>query len=143
MDLSKFTLGIEEEYQIIDPETREVTSYIQEFLDQGREILARFLVVRSQEFGEKAVEYDAEADPAAAMMAMMVATVRNPQRTACRAVGVFFNHPQPSVIHRAVAKSTALPPWTARPKKRLRLCRNPGPVCPRGVSGAASACGSE
>jgi len=39
MDLSKFTLGIEEEYQIIDPETREVTSYIQEFLDQGRVIL--------------------------------------------------------------------------------------------------------
>jgi carboxylate-amine ligase len=39
MDLSKFTLGIEEEYQIIDPESREVTSYIQEFLDQGRVVL--------------------------------------------------------------------------------------------------------
>lgn len=34
-----FTLGIEEEYQIIDAETRELTSYIQEFLDQGRVIL--------------------------------------------------------------------------------------------------------
>ena len=29
------TLGIEEEYQIIDPETRELTSYITHFLDEG------------------------------------------------------------------------------------------------------------
>jgi carboxylate-amine ligase len=29
------TIGIEEEYQIIDPETRELTSYISEFLDEG------------------------------------------------------------------------------------------------------------
>ncbi|NOX63928.1 MAG: carboxylate-amine ligase [Chloroflexi bacterium] len=29
------TLGIEEEYQIIDPETRELTSYITQFLDEG------------------------------------------------------------------------------------------------------------
>ena len=34
-----FTIGIEEEYQIIDPETRELTSYIQEFLEQGRVVL--------------------------------------------------------------------------------------------------------
>jgi carboxylate-amine ligase len=34
-----FTLGIEEEYQIVHPETRELTSYIQEFLDAGRVIL--------------------------------------------------------------------------------------------------------
>lgn len=30
------TIGIEEEYQIIDPETRELTSYVQQFLDHGR-----------------------------------------------------------------------------------------------------------
>lgn len=30
------TLGIEEEYQIIDPVSRELTSYIQQFLDTGR-----------------------------------------------------------------------------------------------------------
>ena len=35
----KFTIGIEEEYQIIHPETRELTSYIQEFLDMGRVVL--------------------------------------------------------------------------------------------------------
>ncbi len=31
-----FTMGIEEEYQIIDPETRELRSYITQILEQGR-----------------------------------------------------------------------------------------------------------
>ncbi len=39
MALPPFTIGIEEEYQIIDPETRELRSYIQEFLEQGRIVL--------------------------------------------------------------------------------------------------------
>jgi len=39
MTLPKFTIGIEEEYQIVDPETRELGSYIQEFLEQGRMVL--------------------------------------------------------------------------------------------------------
>ena len=30
------TIGIEEEYQIIDPETRELRSYITQFLEQGK-----------------------------------------------------------------------------------------------------------
>jgi carboxylate-amine ligase len=30
------TLGVEEEYQIIDPETRQLTSYVQEFLEHGQ-----------------------------------------------------------------------------------------------------------
>jgi carboxylate-amine ligase len=30
------TVGIEEEYQIIDPQTRELTSYVQQFLHEGR-----------------------------------------------------------------------------------------------------------
>ncbi|HUP42338.1 MAG TPA: carboxylate-amine ligase [Thermoanaerobaculia bacterium] len=34
-----FTIGIEEEYQVIDPESRGLTSYVQEFLDEGRLIL--------------------------------------------------------------------------------------------------------
>jgi glutamate---cysteine ligase / carboxylate-amine ligase len=37
--LPQLTLGIEEEYQIIDPETRELKSYIQELIGEGREIL--------------------------------------------------------------------------------------------------------
>ncbi len=39
MSLPKLTLGVEEEYQIIHPETREVTSYVQQFLDRGRLVL--------------------------------------------------------------------------------------------------------
>jgi carboxylate-amine ligase len=34
-----FTIGIEEEFQIVDPETRELRSHIQEILAQGRMIL--------------------------------------------------------------------------------------------------------
>jgi carboxylate-amine ligase len=34
-----FTLGIEEEYQVIDPETRELRSYITQILDRGQMIL--------------------------------------------------------------------------------------------------------
>ncbi|MDH3254641.1 MAG: carboxylate-amine ligase [Acidobacteriota bacterium] len=39
MSQPHFTIGIEEEYQIIDPDSRELTSYVQEFLDQGRVVL--------------------------------------------------------------------------------------------------------
>ena len=35
MKLEDFTIGIEEEYQIVDPETRHLTSYISELLDKG------------------------------------------------------------------------------------------------------------
>ena len=33
--IKNLTLGIEEEYQIIDPKTRELTSFISEFLEKG------------------------------------------------------------------------------------------------------------
>ena len=39
MSLPPLTLGIEEEYQIIDPESRELKSYIQELMEQGRRVL--------------------------------------------------------------------------------------------------------
>jgi glutamate---cysteine ligase / carboxylate-amine ligase len=34
-----FTLGVEEEFQIIDPETRELRSHVQEILEEGRRVL--------------------------------------------------------------------------------------------------------
>ena len=34
MDIKELTVGIEEEYQVIDPDTRELTSYIAEFLER-------------------------------------------------------------------------------------------------------------
>ena len=33
MNINDLTIGIEEEYQVIDPESRELTSYIAEFLE--------------------------------------------------------------------------------------------------------------
>jgi carboxylate-amine ligase len=36
---SQFTLGIEEEFQIVDPKTRELRSHVSEFLDEGRMLL--------------------------------------------------------------------------------------------------------
>jgi carboxylate-amine ligase len=39
MHPSSLTIGIEEEYQIIDPATRELRSYVQWFLEQGQAVL--------------------------------------------------------------------------------------------------------
>ncbi|HKD16836.1 MAG TPA: carboxylate-amine ligase [Thermoanaerobaculia bacterium] len=39
MDRPAFTLGVEEEFQIIDPETRELRSHVQEILEEGRLVL--------------------------------------------------------------------------------------------------------
>ncbi|MBI2840365.1 MAG: carboxylate-amine ligase [Acidobacteria bacterium] len=39
MNFRQFTLGIEEEYQIIDPETRELRSHIETILDEGKVLL--------------------------------------------------------------------------------------------------------
>lgn len=39
MSLPELTIGVEEEYQIIDPESRELTSYVQEMLEEGRLLL--------------------------------------------------------------------------------------------------------
>ena len=34
MDIKKLTIGIEEEYQVINPDTGELTSYIAEFIER-------------------------------------------------------------------------------------------------------------
>lgn len=52
MASAPLTLGIEEEYQIINPETRELTSYVQQFLHEGR---VRGTAVQ-QEFMQSQVE---------------------------------------------------------------------------------------
>lgn len=43
MPTAPLTLGIEEEYQIVDPETRELTSYVQEMMGRGRVVLGNQL----------------------------------------------------------------------------------------------------
>ncbi len=35
----QFTMGIEEEFQIIDPETRELKSHVSEILEEGKLLL--------------------------------------------------------------------------------------------------------
>jgi carboxylate-amine ligase len=40
MDAPSLTIGIEEEYQIVDPQTRELRSYITELLEAGRVVLS-------------------------------------------------------------------------------------------------------
>ncbi len=35
----QFTLGIEEEFQIVDPQTRELKSHVSEILDEGKLLL--------------------------------------------------------------------------------------------------------
>jgi len=35
-----FTLGVEEEFQIVDPKTRELKSHIQQIIEEGKIILA-------------------------------------------------------------------------------------------------------
>ena len=51
MTLPKFTLGIEEEYQVIDPESRALTPYREEFFQRGQELLGEQIkpeLMRSQ-----------------------------------------------------------------------------------------------
>jgi carboxylate-amine ligase len=47
------TIGIEEEYQIIDPQSRGLTSYVQQLMNQGRVVLGDQL---KQEFMRSQIE---------------------------------------------------------------------------------------
>ncbi len=51
MEIRDLTIGIEEEYQIIDPDTRELTSYITEMLDQGAILFRDQVKPESEEYG--------------------------------------------------------------------------------------------
>jgi len=53
MPTAPLTLGIEEEYQIVDPATRELTSYVQEMMGLGRVVLGDQL---KQEFMQSQIE---------------------------------------------------------------------------------------
>ena len=55
MDEHVFTLGIEEEFQLIDPETRELRSHIQEIIEGGKTILQEQL---KAELHQSIVELD-------------------------------------------------------------------------------------
>ncbi len=48
-----FTLGVEEEFQIVDPETRELKSHIQQILEDGKMILAENVKAEMHQSGNK------------------------------------------------------------------------------------------
>lgn len=53
MPNAPLTIGIEEEYQLVDPETRELTSYVQQMMNRGRMVLGDQL---KQEFMQSQIE---------------------------------------------------------------------------------------
>ncbi len=55
-----FTLGIEEEFQIIDPETRQLRSYVQQMLEDGRIVLKEHI---KPEMHQSVVELGTEICP--------------------------------------------------------------------------------
>jgi len=94
MALPKFTIGIEEEYQIIDPETRELKSFVQEFLEQGRLVLKDQIKpeqLQSQiEVGSKICHTIAEAR---AELARLRRTVRDVARDNGLVIAAASTHP--------------------------------------------------
>ncbi len=61
-----FTLGIEEEFQIIDPETRELRSHVQQILDDGKITLKEHV---KPEMHQSVVELGTEICPDIALRA--------------------------------------------------------------------------
>ncbi len=68
-----FTLGIEEEFQIIDPETRELRSHIQQILADGKMILKEHL---KPEMHQSVVELGTEICADAACARQQVVDLR-------------------------------------------------------------------
>src|SRR5712691_12456704 len=69
-----FTLGIEEEFQIIDPETRELRSHIQQILADGKMILKEHL---KPEMHQSVVELGTEICADAACARQQVVDLRS------------------------------------------------------------------
>jgi carboxylate-amine ligase len=65
MPSAPLTIGIEEEYQIVHPETRQLSAYVQKLIDQGRMVLGdqiKYEFMQSQiEVGSKVCQNIAEA----------------------------------------------------------------------------------
>lgn len=94
MPYAPLTLGIEEEYQIIDPTTRELTSYIQQMLHHGRVVLGDQL---KQEFMQSQIEVGSQicrdVREARAEIARLRQTITEvAEQTGCRIVAA-STHP--------------------------------------------------
>ena len=77
-----FTLGIEEEFQIIDPETRELRSHIQQILADGKMILQeRVKPELHQSIVELGTEICSDARAPASRLSIFALSWRNWRRT--------------------------------------------------------------
>jgi carboxylate-amine ligase len=89
------TLGIEEEYQIIDPATGELTSYIQEMLDQGGQLVLKGQI--KPEFLQSQIEVGssicANIDEARAELIRLRSTVAEMAEANGRRVAAAGTHP--------------------------------------------------
>lgn len=94
MPTAPLTLGIEEEYQIVDPHTRELTSYIQQMLHHGRVVLGDQLkqeLMQSQvEVGSQICQDIHQARDEIARLRRTVSEVA--EQTGCRIVAA-STHP--------------------------------------------------
>src|SRR2546423_13187148 len=74
--MANFTLGIEEEFQIIDPETRELRSHITEMIEEGRMILGEQVKPEMhQSMGEAGTAISAKIKEARAELLRLAGTV--------------------------------------------------------------------
>jgi len=94
MPKTEFTIGIEEEYQLIDPRSREVTSYVQKFFEAGRLVLKDQL---KPEFLQSQVEVGSkichDMQEARAEMVRLRRTVCEVAESAGLAVAAASTHP--------------------------------------------------
>ena len=56
-DRPNLSLGIEEEYQIIDPETREMRSFITQFIDDGKVVMVERELKPELQLASKTLSY--------------------------------------------------------------------------------------
>ena len=94
MDFSDLTLGVEEEYQIIDGETRELTSYVGDVLEQGavifRDQVKPELLQSQVEIGSHVCRNIREARQEVTRLRRMVSQIA--ERNGCRIVSA-ATHP--------------------------------------------------
>ena len=94
MDFSDLTLGVEEEYQIIDGETRELTSYVGDVLEQGavifRDQVKPELLQSQVEIGSHVCRNIREARQEVTRLRRMVSEIA--ERNGCRIVSA-ATHP--------------------------------------------------
>lgn len=102
-DLEDLTIGIEEEYQIIDPQTGELTSFITEFLEKGamifRDQLKPELLQSQVEVGSKVCKDIKEAGEEVRMLRRELANIAEKMGRRIIAAGTHpFSHWQDQIV---------------------------------------------